>query len=356
LKLVRQPRQFEQQAKAAQAVRKRVWDPVEPLLDGCDTVIVIPDQQLCGIPWGALPGKQSGTFLIESLAIATAQYGQQVYDLLSREPPTGKDMLLVGDLDYGVPLKTADYRGDQTKDPWMPLAQTREELEEIKKLYPTATLLNGRQATETALRERISQFRYIHLATHGFFGHPDAPVQTPFDGFAARNPLVRSGLVVSGANAADRSQPSLAAARDDGLLLAEELAELDLSGTELVVLSACSTHLGDVVAGEGVMGLQRTINHAGARTVVASLWDVDDPATRALMVSFYQSMSASTPRLGKLAALRQAQLEMIRSYQPTAGEVRAKGREARYAVTKLPAGQQLPPYYWAAFTLSGDWR
>ena len=114
------------------------------------------------------------------------------------------------------------------------------------------------------------------------------------------------------------------------------------------MLSACETGLGKTTRGEGVLGLQRSFQVAGARTVVASLWSVDDQATRTLMVRFYENLWHKTKPLGKLEALRQAQLEMLRD-----GYKRGMVREDDEQKDKP---KRVPPYYWAAFSLSGDWR
>src|SRR5205085_5181669 len=126
--------------------------------------------------------------------------------------------------------------------------------------------------------------RFLHVATHGFFADPNQGSVMAKRGSAAagsadgvgvvetltgRNPLVLSGLVLAGANADGRQAA-------DGILTAEEIADLDLSGTELAVLSACETGLGKVAGGEGVFGLQRAFGLAGTRATVASLWQVDD--------------------------------------------------------------------------------
>ncbi len=136
------------------------------------------------------------------------------------------------------------------------------------------------------------------------------------------------------------------------------MAELDLSGVELTVLSACQTALGATAGGrqaggEGLLGLQRAFQVAGARGVVATLWDVDDEATRALMERFYANFWQK--KLMRLEALREAQLWMLR-----AGWRRepAQPRSVESVPPKAPAGQpdHVPPDYWAAFVLSGDWR
>jgi CHAT domain-containing protein len=144
-------------------------------------------------------------------------------------------------------------------------------------------------------------------------------------------------VVFAGANAADAPK------RSAGLLTALEASELDLRGVELVVLSACDTGRGRVAGGEGVLGLQRALQVAGARTAVASLWAVQDGKTQELMSRLYEGLWDATNPLGKAEALRRAQLALL--------------REGYRAVPRGEPGRgPTPPYYWAAFVLSGDWR
>jgi CHAT domain-containing protein len=128
-------------------------------------------------------------------------------------------------------------------------------------------------------------------------------------------------------------------------LTALEVAELDLSGAELAVLSACETGLGEVAGSEGLLGLQRAFQVAGAQSVVASLWKIGDEPTRALMARFYENLW----RRGQppAQALREAQLSMLRG-----GLWRGVGGLKRE--TDGPGSDRLPPLYWAAFVLSTD--
>jgi CHAT domain-containing protein len=123
------------------------------------------------------------------------------------------------------------------------------------------------------------------------------------------------------------------------------VAELDLSGVELAVLSACETGLGEVAGGEGLLGLQRAFQVAGARSVLASLWQVGDEPTRALMARFYERLW----RGGRppAAALREAQLELLR-------EGRRRGLVSLEDGPGAGRTDRLPPYYWAAFVISTD--
>ena len=234
----------------------------------------------------------------------------------------------------------------------------------------------ARGRTKAALREGMPNSRYIHLATHGFFadekfrsmyGHDVAGEQL-FGGAAelvtakrasvtVRNPLILSGIVLAGANLPPETDELGLPTGEDGIMTAEEVVNLDLRNTELVVLSACETGLGKVAGGEGVFGLTRAFGLAGARTTIASLWKVDDSATQALMTEFYTNLWQK--KLGKLEALRQAQLTIMRDYGQQSGTVRGtivKLKPTTPHEKPKKRGSRLPPYYWAAFVLSGDWR
>jgi CHAT domain-containing protein len=144
------------------------------------------------------------------------------------------------------------------------------------------------------------------------------------------SPLLLSGLALAGANRRNEAGPN----EEDGILTAEEIASLDLSGVEWAVLSACETGVGEVRAGEGVFGLRRAFQVAGARTLIMSLWSVEDEATRAWMGYLYRARleekkdTAESVRAASLAVLE---------------ERRAKGESTH-------------PFYWGAFVAAGDWR
>src|SRR5262249_22983526 len=222
-------------------------------------------------------------------------------------------------------------RGGTALLSYAPLPATRGEVlavrDSFERRFPEGAvrLLRGDQATESALRREAPGHRYLHLATHGFFAPegvrsalaPDPDwerrVATNFaetelfgrQGVVGYHPGLLSGVVLAGAN-----RPA-ASDQDDGILTALEVAELDLRGVELVTLSACETGLGEKVAGgEGLLGLQRAFQVAGARTVVASLWQVPDQQTRELMDHFYENLWHK--KLPRLEALRQAQLWLLK--------------------------------------------
>lgn len=143
------------------------------------------------------------------------------------------------------------------------------------------SLFTGKEGTEESFKQLSgSAPRTIHLATHGFF----------LDGGSASNSLRRSALMLSGGNNGWLFPELIPEGVEDGVLTAKEISELDFSGTELVVMSACQTGLGQVT-GEGVFGLQRAFKLAGAKTLVMSLAPVHDDATRVLMTEFYAGLS-----------------------------------------------------------------
>src|SRR5262249_21741886 len=160
------------------------------------------------------------------------------------------------------------------------------------------------------------------------------------------HPGLLSGIVLAGAN----RPPQLE--QDDGVVTALEVADLDLSGVELAVLSACETGLGEVASGEGLLGLQRAFQVAGARATVASLWSVPDDPTRVLMERFYANLWQSKKKMTKLEALLEAQRWMLG--KGSADTAVQRGMKRRGAPPDDSG--RLPPYYWAAFVLSGDWR
>ncbi len=225
--------------------------------------------------------------------------------------------------------------------------------------------LGAEKATEVTVESQLPLCRYIHFATHGYFANailrsplsdkPDAleslrvingdPVFKPR--LESRHPLLLSGLILSGANMVPTSYADAASFRD-GILTGEEIIQIDLSNTELVTLSACETGLGVVADGEGVLGLQRAFATAGARTIIASLWKVDDSATQALMTEFYKNMWDR--KLSKIEALRQAQIAVLKRYDVATRELLPDNPKQNTVASILP------PYFWAGFLINGDWR
>ena len=350
-------------------LRRLLWEPLQPHLDGIETVLISPDGVLAQLPWGALPGEKPGTYLIEERAIAVIPVPQLLPELLQQNQNSGPpaSLLLAGDIQYGgnpgasqelLAQREALGRvreGRLLAFSELPAAQS--ELASIERRYRKkgkageVLTIEGSDATEAAFREQAPQHQWLHVITHGYFApetvrtalekNPDQDRLGSSTQKAGPHPGLLSGLAFAGANTLP--EPG----QDDGILTALEVTAIDLSRVDTVVLSACETGLGEVAGGEGLLGLQRSFQVAGAKTVVASLWKVPDAATALLMQRFYENLWDK--KMDKLAALREAQLWMLREGQER-GLVRIdQSQPAKEA-------KRTPPFYWAAFVLSGDWR
>jgi CHAT domain-containing protein len=348
---------------AGAKLRALLWEPVAPLVDGATCVLVSPDGALCRLPFGALPGAKDGTYLLEEVAVAVVPVPQVLPELLSRAPGSdGADSLLaIGDVDYGEAPETP-RPGPRGPASFAALEATRAEVEAVRSCFEKrfeegrARVLGGSGATEEMLRRQAPHHHWLHLATHGFFAPENVRSATSSmmkaGGFldladrgpGGHHPGVLSGLALAGANAG-RSED------EDGILTALEVSSMDLSGVEMVVLSACETGLGEVAGGEGVLGLQRAFQVAGARTTVTSLWKVPDRATSELMRRMYENLW--TKGLSRVEALRRAQLSLLREERGEAGDPK---RGVELPEEDPAVGRGPSPYSWAAFVLSGDWR
>jgi tetratricopeptide (TPR) repeat protein len=390
----RQDIQAERNGPAAHTLRRLLWAPLAAHLPAdTQTVLLAPDAALATLPWAALPGKQKDTVLLDEYALAVVPHGPFLLERLSAEPQKDNDaglLLAVGGVRYDQPPRpvkgereemalnrSAELGGKAVH--WRYLPGTLQEVDKIVDLAGkrTTVRLRGSAAGTGQLVAELPRARWVHLATHGFFA--DSKVRSilqideslfrqqgldkgPPPG--ARNPLVLSGLVLAGANRPSQRDEFGIPQGDAGILTAEAIAGLPLQDLELAVLSACDTGLGEVGGGEGVFGLQRAFHLAGTHNVVASLWQVDDDATAALMGLFYHKMWHE--KKPPIVALREAQLTLYRhpdrigvlararaldfdKAEPLPAEAAAGGKERR------PGGRAAIKL-WAAFLLSGTGR
>ena len=205
-----------------------------------------------------------------------------------------------------------------------PLPGTKIEVREIDKVLTEANVHVQRDTAEIATEEAFMALsgkhkHIIHLATHGFYWQDSTAQNEKY--FTQRaitmdntnvpmsiDPLERCGLLFAGANTALKGKGKRLEEYgvQDGVLTAKEISTMDLRDAELVVLSACETGLGDIT-GDGVFGLQRAFKMAGAKTIIMSLWKVDDNATQLLMSEFYKNWVTSKGKLSKREAFRKAQ-------------------------------------------------
>lgn len=375
-------------AQAGQELRRLVWNKLAPHLHGANAVLISPDGATARFPWAALPGQQPGRYLLEELAVAVVPVPQMLPQILGGGDPPAADasLLLVGGVQFNAapahrsiqdavlliadvhrnPLQTLSLvpglssesapRGSLGQ--WADLPGTLAEVEAIHHTFGQefpagiVTELRGPWPTRDALNAQTPRYRYLHLATHGYFAPPmlrsaltttsrgEQFVRHDVTGF---HPGLLSGLVLAGANR------SASLGQDHGILTALEVAELDLRNTDLVVLSACETGLGEIAGGEGLLGLQRAFQTAGARTTVASLWSVDDAATQQLMTHFYDNLWKK--KLPKLEAMRQAQLAML---QGRGGSSTGRGLDLLEPEPGEMGSARISPRLWAAWVLSGD--
>ena len=244
--------------------------------------------------------------------------------LKKRKRSTGtKSAVLVGFPDYGGTGKIPALPGTKKE------VITIESL--LKKSGFNTEKLMEKQASEEGVKT-ISEKkpRILHIATHGFFLKDEQLQGDKLFGIevnkAKEDPLLRSGLMLANSEKTmDNLNSRENQTQNNGILTAFEAMNMSLENTELVVLSACETGLGDVKAGEGVYGLQRAFQVAGADALIMSLWKVSDDATQKLMRLFYQNWLTMGD---KAKAFKKAQLQLKTQYKE--------------------------PYFWGAFVLIGS--
>jgi CHAT domain-containing protein len=343
------------------------WKPLEAALGGAKRVYVAPDGILNQVPIG-LFSDSAGELLLEKYDLRVVNSTKDL--LRPRRGGGGKTAVVMGNpafdltetaqreavskLNAGATVHMAAapaearpaFRGSELGGALPPLPATQAEAQAVALSLKNAgwqvSLYTGNMALKEVMGRARSP-RVVHLATHGFFlanagtadqaapgaQHVGQSAGQPAGQSALRDPMLRSGLFFAGADRT-RAGERPAADLEDGVLTAYEASQLHLQGTELVVLSACETGLGQQANGEGVFGLRRGLQEAGAESVLMSMWPVPDQETQELMTLFYQQWLGG---LDAHEALRRAQLKE-----------RATVRQ-RY-------GRDLP-YYWGAFVLVG---
>lgn len=249
------------------------WSKIAAAIPGTTKVYFSPDGIYNNINLLSIYNPATKKYVIDEIEI---QNVTNTKDLITAKPiaSASKKIVLMGDPDFGSHSGTASFRSGQLKR----LPGSGEEVKKIATVVNSnnwaGSLYIGAESSEEQVKE-VKDVKILHIATHGFF-EPDPDKNSDK---AGDNPLLRSGLYLSG---------SSKAAGEDGKLTAYEAMNLSLDNTEMVVLSACETGLGTVKNGEGVYGIQRALRVAGARSIIISLWKVDDIATQKLMVMFYE--------------------------------------------------------------------
>ena len=362
------------------ALRRKIWDPLTPQLGSSQEVFVIPEAVLHLVSLASLPTGNS-RYLIESTPLIN--YLSAERDLVPTENGHGEGILVVGNPAFDQTAKvvavansgsatTGDAAtraakilrgprsncGDFDSLRFTSLPASQQEAEDVTLLWKRSTSgvstngrtliaypvdgqmlqLTGVDASPEAFKHYAPGRRVLHVATHGFFleSKCNSALPAQFDGNrndpqeAAESPLLLSGLAFAGANRRASAKPD----ETDGILTAEEIAGMNLEGVDWAVLSACNTGVGEIKVGEGVFGLRRAFQVAGAKTVIMSLWQVEDETTRQWMATLYRQHFIDANGTGQ--SVRAASLQILRQ------------RRAKQLSTH--------PFYWAGFIAVGDWR
>jgi CHAT domain-containing protein len=312
--------------EAGEELRKRIWDPFQSEIKDAKLALVVPDGMLNLIPLSALPDGKG--YMVEHAPVIHLLSSER--DLIPSDTAPKKSGLLA----FGSPrfdlarntlppssLRDANISCDEfRKLEFHPLPGTADEISDIALTWrhwnkgEASASIVGDQATRDRFLEEAPRSRVLHVATHAFLLDRSCG-----DG----NPLLHSGLVFAGANQG----------RESALLTAQQIASLDLNGLDWAVLSACNTGNGELRDGEGVLGLERAFRVAGARSVVMTLWPVDDTTTRQYMHELYSQ------RLERHASTADAVWNASRTL----------------LLKRRAAGKSTHPWHWAGFIGSGAW-
>ncbi len=314
-----------------------IWKPLENTLEGINTVYLSPSGLLHKISFAALAINHN-VYLCDKYKIQMKSSTSCIVYPETTFINKNMSTTIFGGVKYST---------DSTQyELWKYLNGTKTETEKIEKLFSSHKLqvhyYTNENASEEEFKEIASNSNILHISTHGFFFPDPVNKTTAIDkndtsyqtnvsrnsqyryGYAfvkQKNPLMRSGLVLAGGNNVWNNNSSYNYDQEDGILTAQEVSNIDLRNTDLVVMSACETGLGDVKGSEGVYGLQRAFKIAGAKYIIMSLWQIADKETEEFMTGFYTHL-LDIKNVNE--AFTRAQQEMKQKYDP---------------------------YYWAAFVL-----
>ena len=331
-----------------------LWQPLTDSLGEKISIYISPDSVLNVLPFDVLTDEDD-SYLLENfdLRIISSTRDLAIDQL---QAVKGEMLIIAGpDFDSDKILKSPEARQVSNKRSlsvsqgarmgsglrglnFAPLPGAEKEGEVIKEVSDTkerkTSIYSQRVAEEQLLRKISKPPEVLHIATHGFFLKEEEKLKKRLQGLSrgsssvpppADNPLLRAGLAFAGLNS-NASMLGEIDTDNDGVLTAMEVLSLDLAGTELVVLSACETGLGEIHEGEGVYGLRRSFQEAGVKNIINSFWEVSDAGTQLLMTKFYDKFLTGMP---PRQAMREARLEMLDDVQWSA------------------------PFYWSAFVMVG---
>ena len=369
---------------------KLIWAPLAEHISHDNSLFIAPDGGLNLVSFAGLTLPDS-RFLIEEHPIHYLSAGRDLLRLQERDS-SGTGLIAFGDPDFDAPVAARMGRypatplsvaaqsvshelhnvrsgcGVLSEMNLPPLHGTRTEAQSIarqwKKRYQhqPAMVFVGPGASEDRFKKESVGKKVIHLATHGYFlegacigdGDTTGPAVSPGQAYSEENPLLQSGMFLAGANLHGKGADEAHA--EDGIVTALEVSAMDLRGTDLVVLSACETGLGRVEQGEGVYGLRRAFQMAGARTVVSALWQVPDEDAMEFMKALYANMSLSAnQRQAERPSLNETSGSRSLSRGITYPELMQK--VALQCIRELRLRHRpTHPFSWGAFVATGDWE
>ena len=360
--------------ESANKLRKLIWEPLEPFIGQNKSILISPDSILAEIPFNALPGKNNQSFLLEEYQISICPVPQILCQQKNTAPsllstpdnavrippnndlgnktiyPDNNSMLVIADVDYGHRENTDLF--DRLPGTLQEVLFIRDMLEE-RQPDQDIRILRGTRPTKENLAWAIKDKKWLHFATHGYYkppkeisNHSNLLNSGVFKSYEF-HPDLFSGLALAGANI---GMVATFGNVDDGILRANEICNLDLSRCDMVVLSACQTGKGKAFKGEGVLSMQRAFSSAGATSTIGTLWSVDDRATVELMKKFYSNFFDKN--MSKVAALQAAQIWMLKEgWKDQTIQKTLRGIDSE-EFAEISKNSQLPPFFWAAFTLA----
>lgn len=315
------------------------WETIQRELPKANTVYFSPDGAYYKINLNTLLNPVAGGYMLDAIQIRQLTSTRDLLTAIPKLANKPNDAILIGAPNFSLALETTNepvaigkgilspplVREGQPSPQIVSLPGTKKEIEKIEQLLVENKWTAEKYLQQDALEEnlkRVESPKVLHIATHGYFE------EISENEGASRDRLLSSGLLLAGAQNAfgtNKNSLDIQTTGEDGVLTAFEAMNLKLDQTDLVVLSACETGLGTVQNGEGVYGLQRAFQVAGTQSIIFSLWKVNDEATQALMVYFYDEWMHTHDK-------RQA-----------------------FAVAQKRLKTEYPhPYYWGAFILIGS--
>lgn len=335
----------EQVENCLRELSESVFDPVIPLVKDCTRLIVSPDASLNFVSFSALL-EPDGQFIADKWKVSYVASGR---DLLGETEVSNEELAwIVANPDFdsksngarqNVENHSSDVfsmRGPFADFSFPGLPGTSEESDQLTGFFTgdwnwKVENRIGAEATEDVIMQ-IESPRILHLATHGFFLPKATYASEAYSGSESKgvnldNPMHRSGIALAGANPTLRkwSKGVVGNTENDGIVSAQEMAELDLEGTWLVVLSACDTAVGQSVSGEGVLGIRRGLMQAGAKNLLLTLWPIADKETVQIMIDFYHNLQPGVQPEEALFTTQKKFLNKFREEKGIATAVRLAG-------------------------------